>query len=143
MKELEMQKTFELTNMREGVEVMIAQLKREEGNSKDMLDLKITAEQELELTTEDYEAKLKVKEQNQEDLAKLKLKLDQLRSQKKTLTKEKEELDVENAQLKKENEKYEADNEKLAGDISELKQRIEISSLLKKIDLDEMLHLHN
>ena len=50
---------------------------------------------------------------------------------------------MENAQLKKENEKYEADNEKLAGDISELKQRIEISSLLKKIDLDEMLHLHN
>ena len=62
MKELEMQKTFELTNMREGVEVMIEQLKREEGNSKDMLDLKITAEQELELTSEDYEAKLKVKE---------------------------------------------------------------------------------
>ena len=47
----------------------------------------------------------------------------------------------DNAQTIKENEKYEADNEKLQKEIHLLIQRIDISTLLKEIDMEEMRHL--
>lgn len=52
-------------------------------------------------------------------------------------------LDRDNAQVIKENEKYEVDNEKLNKNIVELIQRIDVSTLLKEIDMEEMRHLAN
>ena len=43
-----------------------------------------------------------------------------------------------NERLKKENDKYEIDNEKLNKNIIDLIQRIDISTLLKEIDMDEI-----
>lgn len=57
------------------------------------------------------------------------------------LTAEKEELTVSNAAVIKENEKVEADNERLTTTIHELVQRIDVSVLLKEIDMEEMKHL--
>jgi len=54
---------------------------------------------------------------------------------------ESEELTTGNASVIKENEKVEADNERLQGVIFELIQRIDISTLLKEIDMEEMKHL--
>ena len=80
---------------------------------------------------------------NKEDIIKHQLKLSQLKSQKKRLTAEDEELKTENAATIKENEKYEADNERLQASIVELIQRIDISTLLKEIDMEEMRQLAN
>jgi len=52
-------------------------------------------------------------------------------------------LDRDNTQVIKENEKYEIDNEKLNKKIVELIQRIDVSTLLKEIDMEEMRHLAN
>jgi len=52
-------------------------------------------------------------------------------------------LDRDNTQVIKENEKYEVDNEKLNKKIVELIQRIDVSTLLKEIDMEEMRHLAN
>ena len=66
-----------------------------------------------------------------------------LKSQKKRLQAEDDVLTRDNEKTIKENEKYEADNEKLQGEIMELIQRIDISTLLKEIDMEEMRHLAN
>jgi hypothetical protein len=52
-------------------------------------------------------------------------------------------LSKDNIALIKENEKYETDNEKLQVTIMELIQRIDVSTLLKEIDMEEMRHLAN
>ena len=49
----------------------------------------------------------------------------------------------DNAAIIKENEKYEENNEKLQKEIMLLIQRIDISTLLKEIDMEEMRHLAN
>lgn len=108
-----------------------------------MLDLKITAEQNLEITEEDAREMKSRRAVNKEDIIKHQLKLSQLKSQKKRLTAEDEELKTENAATIKENEKYEADNERLQANIVELIQRIDISTLLKEIDMEEMRQLAN
>ena len=66
-----------------------------------------------------------------------------MKSQKKRLKEEDEELKAENVTTIKENEKYEADNERLQASIVELIQRIDISTLLKEIDMEEMRQLAN
>ncbi len=78
---------------------------------------------------------------NREDIIRQQLRLSQLQSQKKRLIEEEKELTVDNAATIKENEKYEKDNEQLQGVIMELIQRIDVSTLLKEIDMEEMRHL--
>ena len=51
---------------------------------------------------------------------------------------EDEELDIKNKETNKENEKLEADNELLETKIVEVIKRIDISTLLKEIDIEEM-----
>ena len=106
-----------------------------------MLDLKITAEQTLELTEEDAREMSARRFANKDDIIKQQLRLSQLKSQKKRLQEESEELATGNAAVIKENEKVEADNERLQQVIMELIQRIDVSTLLKEIDMEEMRHL--
>ena len=49
----------------------------------------------------------------------------------------------ENVRVIKENEKFEIDNEKLNKEIVTVIQRIDVSTLLKEIDMEEMKHLAN
>ena len=142
-REQTMKLQHQLQAQRDHAEVLLEQLKEEEKKCKDMLDLKITAEQNLEITEEDAREMKSRRAVNKEDIIKHQLKLSQLKSQKKRLTAEDEELKTENAATIKENEKYEADNERLHGLIVELIQRIDISTLLKEIDMEEMRQLAN
>ena len=59
------------------------------------------------------------------------------------MTGEKEVLLQENTRVIKENEKFEIDNEKLNKEIVTVIQRIDVSTLLKEIDMEEMKHLAN
>lgn len=64
---------------------MLEQLKEEEKKCKEMLDLRITAEHTLETTEEDAK-EMKVRRMaNKEDIIKQRLRLSQLKSQKKRL----------------------------------------------------------
>jgi len=85
-----------------------------------MLDLKITAEQTMELAEEDAKEMKARRVANKEDIIRQQLRLSQLKSQKKRLAAESEELTVENANVIKENEKCETDNETLQKVIMEL-----------------------
>ena len=108
-----------------------------------MLDLKIDVEQNLEIKQEDAKEMKARRVRNKEDIIKQQLRLSQLKSQRKRLTGEQEVLTRDNAQLIKENEKYEVDNEKLNKEIVEVIQRIDVATLLKEIDMEEMRHLAN
>ena len=108
-----------------------------------MLDLKITAEQTMDRTQEDAKEMATRKMVNKEDIIKQQLRLSQLKSQKKRLTAEEAVLTKDNEITIKENTKYEADNEKLQREIMTLIQRIDVSTLLKEIDMEEMRHLAN
>lgn len=105
--------------------------------------MKIDAEQNMETREEDAKEKAAKKFANKEDIIKQQLRLSQLKSQKKRLTEEKEVITKENATIIKENEKYEDSNEKIQKEIMMLIQRIDISTLLKEIDMEEMRHLAN
>ena len=138
-----MKLTHALQNQRDHAEVMLEQLKVEEKKCKEMLDLKIDVEQNLEIKQEDAKDKKANREVNRENIIKQQLRLSQLKSQRKRLTAEQEELTTNNAQLVKENEKYEIDNERLNREIVEVIQRIDVATLLKEIDMEEMRHLAN
>ena len=60
---------------RDEAEIVLEQLKDEEKKCKDMLDLKITAEQELELCEEDAKIMKNRRIVNKEDIIKQQLKL--------------------------------------------------------------------
>ena len=142
-REMTMKLQHSLQNQRDHAEVMLEQLKVEEKKCKEMLDLKIDVEQEKEIKQEDAKEMNGRRIRNKEDIIKQQQKLSQLRSQKKRLTAEQEVLTTDNTQLIKENEKFETENEKLNKEIVEVIQRIDVSTLLKEIDMEEMRHLAN
>lgn len=63
-----------------------------------------------------------------------------MKASRKRLTAEDEVLVKENADLIKDNDKFEIDNEVVQKTIMELIQRIDVSTLLKEIDVEEMRH---
>ena len=132
-----------LQAQRDAAEIMLEQLKEEEKKCKDMLDLKITAEQTMELAQEDFKAMKNRRIANRDEIIKHQLKLSQLKAQRKRLTEEEVVLTSENTTLIKDNEKYEKENEKLQVTIIELIKRIDVSTLLREIDMEEMRHLAN
>ena len=140
-REMKMKLHHNLQNQRDQADIMLEQLREEEVKCKDMLDLKITADQTLELTQEDAKEMNGRRCANREDIIKQQLRLSQLKSQKKRLQEESEELTNSNAAVIKENEKIESENERLQKVIMELIQRIDVSTLLKEIDMEEMRHL--
>ena len=140
-REMTMKLHHQLQAQRNQAEIMLEQLKEEEKKCKDMLDLKITAEQTMELAEEDAKEMKARRVANKEDIIRQQLRLSQLKSQKKRLAAESEELTVDNANVIKENEKCETDNETLQKVILGLIQRIDVSTLLKEIDMEEMRHL--
>ena len=64
--------------------------------------------------------------------------MSKLKKQNARLQEEKKELDGKNAHLLKDNEKYTKDNAALAVEIMNLIKYIEVSTLLKEIDLNEI-----
>jgi chromosome segregation ATPase len=121
-----------------GQKILQVILAEEEKKAKDLLDLKITADQDLEVLVEKADKLAKDRKDLRQELIEKKLKLSMLESAKKQLDAEEKELAKTNPELLKENEKYEKDNEQLRIQIMTLIQHIDVSSLLKQIDLEEM-----
>jgi len=66
-----------------------------------------------------------------------------LQTANKRYSKELEELNASNAEVIKANEKFDEQNKQLSIDINMLVQRIDVATLLKQIDLEEMKMLAN
>lgn len=124
--------------MKAHINILNVQLGEEERKAKALLDEKITADQKFETETENATKESNLRKQQRQDWIDKKLKLSMLQRQNELLTEEEKTLTAFNAELLKENEKYEKDNEGLAKEISLLIQRIDVSTLLKQIDLEEM-----
>jgi hypothetical protein len=119
---------------------LLEQLKEEEAKAKDMLDAKINCEQETEIVEEDAGAMKNRRLQNREDLIRTQIRNSQLLSNNARVNDEYEQLLAKNEALLKANDEVEVQNEKLNNEIIELVQRIDVNTLLKEVDLEE-LHL--
>lgn len=117
---------------------MQEQLKEEEAKAKDMLDAKITAEQEMEILREDASAMASKRAANRDDLIRHQIKLSQLRANNERTAKELAAKKIENEALLKSNADLDAKNTKLDAAIVELVQRIDLNTLLREVDLEEM-----
>lgn len=129
--------------MKESAEHMSTLLADEEKRAKDLLDQKITVDQTMELKTEDAEKMAAHRRNQRQELIDKKLRLSMLESANRQLTEEDKVLAKSNAELLKENDEIEKKNEELTKEINLLIQRIDVSTLLKQIDLEEMRMLAN
>ena len=69
-REMEMKLMHQLQAQRDQAEIMLEQLREEEKKCKEMLDLKITAEQTMEITQEDAKAMKERRIANKENIIK-------------------------------------------------------------------------
>lgn len=121
-----------------GQKILQVILAEEEKKAKDLLDQKITADQDMETLTEKADKMGKDRKDLRQELIEKKLKLSMLQSANKSLTEEEKELTKVNADLQKDNAKFEKENEELMKSITILIQHIDVSTLLKSIDIEEM-----
>lgn len=133
----------DLQHMREMQEVEMELLKEEEKKCKDVLDLKITAEQAMELLEEDADAMRKRRDTNKKTLIQQQVLLSQLQTKNKRDADELTTLEKENDVLVKDNEKYTDGNGKLQKEIFQIIQRIDVATLLKEVDTEELKMLAN
>lgn len=75
---------------------------------------------------------------NREETIKLQIKYSQLQAQEEKLGGELSTLTEENDFYKKKNAEFEADNERLNKDIASNIQKIDINSLLKEVDIEDL-----
>ena len=133
----------DLQHMREMQEVEMELLKEEEKKCKDVLDLKITAEQAMELLEEDADAMRKRRDQNKKALISQQVLLSQLQTKNKRDQEELADLEKSNETLLKENEKFTDGNSKLQKEIFQTIQRIDVATLIKEVDMEELKMLAN
>ena len=113
----------------------------EEKEAKDLLNLKITADQELDDLSIKAKAEEKLRAENRENQIKLQLRVSVEEARDKRLDEEVKDIIKANADLDKENvilDKFIVDQGKT---IEELVAKISISALLKEVDLEEVTQL--
>lgn len=120
------------------VEHILNTLKDEEGKAKDMLDEKVRLENEMKLNQEDLDRYKEIHKNNNDELIKLKSRLNLLTTQKDRLTKEVEELKTENNDYIAKNTSLEDENGILEKKIHHVMQRIEVNNLLKEVNIDDL-----
>jgi hypothetical protein len=118
-------------------------LNEEEKKAKDLLDQKITTEQTMEVEQEKADKARNLRRSQRNELIEKKLRLSMLQSSKDQLTAESKVLAESNAKVIAENKDLVAKNEQLAKEIAVIMQRIDVSTLLKQVDLEEMKVLAN
>ena len=118
-------------------------LNEEEKKAKDLLDQKITTEQTMEVEQEKADKARNLRRSQRNELIEKKLRLSMLQSTKDQLTAESKVLAESNAKVIAENKDLVAKNEQLAKEIAVIMQRIDVSTLLKQVDLEEMKVLAN
>ena len=130
--------SYELQWARETAEMISERLKEEERKSKEVLDKKITAEQNKEEVDEDYKAKHTKQQEYRQEIINKQIQLSRLQKQNKRSEQEFTVLTDQNTTLLKQNDDYDRGNKKLDGQILGLIKRIDVSTLLKEIDTEEM-----
>lgn len=117
---------------------LLKQLETEELQAKDMLDEKIKLQQQFNQDSSDLtEAKL-FAGKGREELIKLRIRLSQLIAQEEKMAEELDKLKRENEYYLKKNAEFEEENLKLQKEIHITIQKIDINSLLKEIDVEDM-----
>jgi hypothetical protein len=96
------------------------QLKEEEAKAKDMLDIKINCEQEMEIVEEDAATMAQRRAQNKEDLIRAQIRQSQLKKANERAAEDLAKKTEENAALIKNNDELDLKNEKLDKEITEL-----------------------
>jgi len=124
---------------REYTEHLLETLRDEEGKAKDMLDNKVRLENELKLNNEDLMKQNKMVDDNNKERIRLQDLEDTLTSQKLRLTKETEELKVENDDYIAKNNELEAENAQLEAKIRIIKQKIDVNTLLKEVNIEDFI----
>ena len=116
----------------------MARLGEEENKAKDMLDEKIKLQQNLMQLTEDLNDARALAARHREEIIKLQIKFSQLQT-----LEEKSKVEVltlleENDFYKKKNDEFEAENEQLNKEIFAYIQKIDINTLLKEVDIEDL-----
>ena len=135
----------QITRLKTGLEyknemaqMMLEQLKQEEDLARNMLDAKINAEQEMELLSEEAAVVENKRAHNREELLRLQIKYSQLQSQKEKQKTELNKLTSSNESLGVQNTDLAKKNQKLDSEIQSLIQRIDLNTLLKEVDVEEL-----
>ena len=113
-------------------------LKEEETKAKDMLDEKIKQQQNLTQLNEDLAEGKALASRNREEMIKVQIRYSQLMSQDERLKAEDKLIAEENAFYVKKNVEFELDNAKLNKEIQQTIMKIDINSLLKEVDIEDL-----
>ena len=116
----------------------MARLGEEENKAKDMLDEKIKLQQNLMQLTEDLNDARALAARHREEIIKLQIKFSQLQTLEEKSKVEVQSLLEENDFYKKKNDEFEAENEQLNKEIFAYIQKIDINSLLKEVDIEDL-----
>ena len=116
----------------------MTRLGEEENKAKDMLDEKIKLQQNLIQLTEDLNDARALATRHREEIVKLQIKFSQLQTLEEKSKAEVLSLLEENDFYKKKNDEFEAENEKLNKEIFAYIQKIDINSLLKEVDIEDL-----
>lgn len=116
----------------------MTRLGEEENKAKDMLDEKIKLQQNLMQLTEDLNDARALAARHREEIIKLQIKFSQLQTLEEKSKVEVQSLLEENDFYKKKNDEFEAENEKLNKEIFAYIQKIDINSLLKEVDIEDL-----
>ena len=119
-------------------EVLNEQLKEEEARAKEQLDANITAKQDLEITGEDAETAEMKRRANRDEIIRQQLKKSQLESSTKITRVDLDKVNADNEKLTADNEQLEAANEKLTEEIEQMIIKVDLNTLLKEVDIEEM-----
>jgi hypothetical protein len=117
---------------------MMERLKDEETKAKDMLDEKIRLQQVLNQANEDINEGKAMSTRNREEIIKLQIRLSQFKSLEEKMNEELETYQKENAFYIEKNKEFEIEIDELNQEISETIQKIDINSLLKEIDIEDL-----
>lgn len=128
-----------LKSDREETEIILNNLKDEEGKAKDMLDLKVKLENELKFNNEDLVRMNSLVIKNSDELIRLQDLEDVLTSKRDRLVKDVGDMQTENQDYIDRNAALEAENEQLNMKIRMVKQKIDVNSLLKEVNIDDLL----
>ncbi len=117
---------------------LMERLKEEEINGKNMLDEKIKLQQELNLLTESLAEIKGIQFRNRQEIITLNIKKSQLEALEGRQDEELKKVHKENEEYIKKNQEFEKENEGLNTEIATTIQKIDINSLLKEIDVEDM-----
>lgn len=117
---------------------LMDRIKEEESKAQDMLNKKIELQNNMAIVNDDLEKEQELCTKNREELIKLQIKKSQLEKQEERLEVELDKVAKENDAFHLKNDELEKENKKLEAEILATIQRIDINSLLKEIDVEDM-----